>query len=592
MSITNVDIAPITQNLTAIRDYTQKLEALSTFEKNFGDTRAVINAAAIDVRNAGTDVRNAIFSLQDSLKTCIEAATDKLDKVLGAVLKSAGTGASAAIASKTEQKPAERSLTAAMTPLPEVTKSAVMPEDGKPAEFESPEIVKALDTVAGLQKENNKLFDKFLKAEQKSKNAQNVQSLIKNPKIKPEEKKNKEVTERPKFPFNFKQFMGGLGTILKGILNPVALVMAFISKSLPYILLAVAFFMGVWEGIGEELREKATEIGLKILKYAGIVFMIFKGGPILIRMLALAYHAARMVILGITFARDTLLWSTKMGHETTLFATESGLSIFKRGLEIAKFVMEKIFIAFKFMLEMAKFILIAAAVVLVIGLFVLLVAGIFILFSLIGDKIIDGLMKVIEIFKVIGGFVVDIFMAVPNMIIDGVLKLFKGLGSIFGWFKGGKSESTAETTPAETKSEVTFSEELNAKFDSMVKMIVDPLIAIKKAVQFMVWNEMRKSMMGGEITIPVRAVPMMLGMMGPAVGMIGGMAATSAIMAPSDVISNTNISSTAGSQNEDIGKLQSDVSKMKSTIDDLYKLMESWHNEKPKTFYTAAMTSR
>ena len=579
MSITNTDLAAVNENLRDIRDYSEKLEALDSLKK-FLDSKGAINKSiketGVKTTAVGDKLKNVIQTFKTSLISTIKDSANKLDKTLNNILKEAKVGGKEVIAPKAEQKQADKTISAAITSPIETTKSAVVSESNQTPEFEAPTIVKALDAVANLQKENNKLFDKFIKTEQKSTQAKKTESLINKKPVPTENKEKKEKVVKPKFPFNFKQFMGGLGTILKGILNPVALIVAFITKSLPYILIAIAFLRGFWKGIGEELREKFSKIGKKIAIGVGIVFALFKGGPILIRVLALAYHALRVSFLIIEHAGKMLLLKIKMGHEAETFAEEKGVNIFKRGLELAKFVMEKIFMVFKYMLEIAKFVLAAGIAIVIVGLVVLLIAGIIIALAKFGSLFVDAIGKVVDIFVGIGKFVIDIFTAIPKMIIDGVLSLFGGL---FEWIFGGKS-SEGETTTAEqmnTKSEVSFSQELKNEFSTMLKEITAPLESINKAVKFIAVQSAMQNRIGFGMISPVniRTIAAITSAVSEVWNNNEATATASDQLAKDPEAINTSIND----KKVDIEDMKKDISDMKKSMSDLYLLMQSWHRE-------------
>lgn len=582
MSITNADLAVVNENLRDIRDYSEKLEALDNLKK-FLDSKGAINKSiketGVKTTAVGDKIKNVIQTFKTSLISTIKDSANKLDKTLNNILKEAKVGGKGVIAPKAEQKQADKTISAAITSPIEATKSAVVSENNQTPEFEAPTIVKALDAVANLQKENNKLFDKFIKTEQKSNQAKKTESLINKKPVPTENKEKKEKVVKPKFPFNFKQFMGGLGTILKGILNPVALIVAFITKSLPYILIAIAFLRGFWKGIGEELREKFSKIGKKIALGVGIVFALFKGGPILIRVLALAYHALRVSFLIIEHAGKMLLLKIKMGHETETFAAEKGVSIFKRGLELAKFVMEKIFMVFKYMLEIAKFVLAAGIAIVIIGLVVLLIVGIIIALAKFGSLFVDAIGKVVDIFVGIGKFVLDIFTAIPKMIIDGVLSLFGGL---FDWIFGGES-SGGETTTAEqmnTKSEVSFSQELKNEFSTMLKEITAPLESINKAVKFIAVQSAMQSRTGFGMISPVN-IRTIAAITSAVSEVWNNNEAT--VMASDKLAKDPEAINTSINDNKvDIEDMKKDISDMKQSMSDLYQLMQSWHKETTK----------
>jgi len=594
MSITNADLASVNENLRDIRDYSEKLEALDNLKK-YLDSKSTINKSikesGVKTTAVGNKLKGVIQTFKSSLITTIKDSADKLDKTLNTIFKDIKVGGKGLYKTKAEQLEPDKALSATIVSPLEVAKSAVVSENDKVPEFESPEIVKALDNVAILQRENNKLFDKFIKTEQKTKQDKNTEALVNKPVAPVTPKEKKEKVEKPKFPFNFKQFMGGLGKILKGILNPVSLIIAFVTKTLPYVLIAIAFLKGFWQGIGEELREKFTILGKKILVGLGIIFGLFKGGPILIRVLTLAYHALRISCLLIEHTGKMLLLKIKMAHETETFAEEKGLNIFKRGLEFVKFLLEKAFIGFKILLEVAKFVLVAAAAVLVVGLFILLIAGIFLLFYKFGDYFIAGIKKIISIFLDVGKFIINIFSAIPRMIIDGVLSLFSGLSK---WIFGDKDKTSVTPATQEqqinTKSEVTFGTELKNEFQNMLKSITEPLNTINKAVQFIAAQTMYSNLMVGGMTgISQQTIRTMASV----VSAVTEENDKKASAVASDLITTNNNFNVPNGMASDIDTLKKDITNMKGIMADLYELMDNWHKEGGNTpFMPVRMTRR
>jgi hypothetical protein len=272
-----------------------------------------------------------------------------------------------------------------------------------------------------------------------------------------------------------------------------------------------------------------------------------------------------------------LLLKIKMAHETETFAEEKGLNIFKRGLEFVKFLLEKAFIGFKILLEVAKFVLVAAAAVLVVGLFILLIAGIFLLFYKFGDYFIAGIKKIISIFLDVGKFIINIFSAIPRMIIDGVLSLFSGLSK---WIFGDKDKTSVTPATQEqqinTKSEVTFGTELKNEFQNMLKSITEPLNTINKAVQFIAAQSMYSNLMVGGMTgISQQTIRTMASV----VSAVTEENDKKASAVASDLITTNNNFNVPNGMANDIDTLKKDINNMKGIMADLYELMDSWHKE-------------
>lgn len=576
MSLVSTDLAPINENLHGIRDYAEKLEALQQFTNNIGENIivAVNNASDLAVMEADHIYHVTTLLLKESIN--IGKGLDKLDKTLNNLLGSKTGGLLAAITPKAgvEQKKEDKNLSAVITSNTEQSKSAVVDETNETPEFESPAIVKAIDTVANIQKDTNKLFDKFIKTEQKSKQSEKTKSLINKPAASLIKKEKKEKSAKFKFPFNFKQFMGGLGNILKGLLNPVALIMAFITKTLPYVLIAIAFLRGFWEGIGEELREKLREWGKKLAIGAAIIFAAFKAGPILIKVLALIFHGLRILYLNIEHAMKMALMKREMVHETIAFTEERSLNIFKRAKEIITFILEKIFIAFKYVLEFAKFLLAAGIAIIIVGLVVLLIVGIIAALVLFAAIFIVAIAGIVLIFKELGKIIMEIFVAVPMMIIDAVLSLFGGLFKwIFGWGEGSSQESNGDNTSVNKPvTEISFCQELKTAFDNALIAITTPLNSIALAVNSIARNIESQSLMGGEVSPAIRTV---------ATTIVETMIEkqNEALVTAIDRLAPVSNTYNSSSSTTDLGNMQKDIANMKTNMENLYKLMNKWHGE-------------
>lgn len=122
--------------------------------------------------------------------------------------------------------------------------------------------------------------------------------------------------------------LGGLAKILGAILNPVALVVAFISKFLPYILIFGAMLYGAWKGMGKKLQEKIKALGIKILEYAGIALLAWKGVPILIHGLAIVYQLMRIAFLTTEHTAKMTTTNTEAVQNQTVH-TSRMMAVFK-----------------------------------------------------------------------------------------------------------------------------------------------------------------------------------------------------------------------------------------------------------------------
>lgn len=578
MSLVSTDLAPINENLYHIRDHALKIEALQQSKIYSFD------AFALELKSKLEDTVRSLEQINTTILECLIRDTgaivrgiDKLDKTLNTLFGSKSGGLAAAIAPKAgvEQKKEDKNLSTVISSPTEQAKSAVVDESNEVPEFESPAIEKAINVMVDTQKNTNKLFEKFIKTEQKSKQSEKAKTLIKKPTENLVKKEKSDKKTKSKSLFNFKQFMSGLGGILRDIFNPVAMIIAFIQKSLPYILIAIAIFQGFWEGIGEELREKFTEIGKKIAIDAGIIFLAFKAGPILIRALALIFHGLRILYLNIEHAMKMALMKKELVHETITFTEERSLNVFKRMKEMITFILEKIFIAFKYVLEFAKFLLAAGIAIVIVGLVVLLIVGIIAALVLFATLFIAAIASIVLIFAALGAMILAIFLAIPTLIIVAVLSLFAG---IFKWIFGGKSPDQAQNggeVSSESKAtEITFSQELKQAFNDAISLITTPLNNIKNAVNSIASNIESQSLVnGGEMSPAIRTV---------ATTIVETLIEkqNAAFVTAIDRLAPVSNSYNTISDASGFDSMKKDVSDMKKSMDDLYQLMNKWHGEK------------
>ena len=259
--------------------------------------------------------------------------------------------------------------------------------------------------------------------------------------------------EMPKFPLNGKQFMSGLGKILKGILNPIALIAGVFMQLLPYILIGIAFFKGFWNGLVKPIKDKIKEVVETIIFYVGLAFLLFKGPAILIGTLAFLWYNLKVVALVAKWGLEISFHGIKMlflGEEHTMKLSET---MFERACVLIEHLANKALIALKMILAVAEYILIAAAVIIIIAAIVLLIAGIILLFVLFGDKIIEAVGKIIEIFSMVGGMIYDAIIGFFKMLVDIVVTVIVGLfGGLIEavvkglkWIFGGANDENEKT---------------------------------------------------------------------------------------------------------------------------------------------------
>ena len=265
--------------------------------------------------------------------------------------------------------------------------------------------------------------------------------------------------EMPKFPVNGKQFMAGLGKILKGILNPVALIAGVFFHLLPYIILAVSFFKGFWNKLAPALQTKVKEVATKIVFYAALAFLLFKGPALLIKTLELAWYVIRVGYAVAKWGLEIAFHALRMIFTTTEHGFRMSATMFDRMCTMIEHIAEMLSIAFENVLNLAAFVLKVAAIIFIVAAIVLLVGGVILLFALLGDKIIEGIKKIIEVFSMIGGMIYNFVIGYAKLIVDVFITLITGLyGGLIKaivngikWLFGGSSEDEKKKTVSETE---------------------------------------------------------------------------------------------------------------------------------------------
>ena len=296
----------------------------------------------------------------------------------------------------------------------------------------------------------------------------------------PSDDKKKKRGERPKLPFSMKEFLKGLGGILSGILNPVSIITSMIVKFLPYVLLAVAFFMGVWDSLSEDLKEKAIKLGKKIAKYALTAFALFKGPVVLIKTLETIYHTARMIGLTAKWGKDMILWAFQMKGEAKKQKAEGGFLLFRKAKEIIRHIAEMLGIAFRNGLAVLQFLFACAGVILVVAAIVLVIVGIIYIFAKFGDQITKAIKSIIEVFKDIGGLIVDACIGFFKIIFSPIIALIEGIAEAIAKAFFGKAD---EANAKQTTRENALVEKQKDSYSELVDKVTSPLHSIRNAVE-------------------------------------------------------------------------------------------------------------
>ena len=306
--------------------------------------------------------------------------------------------------------------------------------------------------------------------------------------------------EMPKFPVNGKQFMSGLGKILKGILNPVALIAGIFMHLLPYIILGIAFFKGFWNKLSPELRKKMTEVTKKIVFYAGLAFLLFKGPALLIKTLQLAWYAIKVAFAIAKWGLEVAFHVLRMLFTTSEHGAEMAFKIFERACTMIEHIFKMFSTNIELLLNVASFALKAAAIIFIVAAVLLLVGGVILIFVLLGDKIVEATKKLVEVFAMLGGMVYDAVMGIIDLFFDVMVELVIGFWSrlitaVVNGFKslfgiGGDDESKPKTEQETTvKDGVT-----KDVFETALKPITNVLGNISKCLATIQQAELLKSL--------------------------------------------------------------------------------------------------
>ena len=306
--------------------------------------------------------------------------------------------------------------------------------------------------------------------------------------------------EMPKFPVNGKQFMSGLGKILKGILNPVALIAGIFMHLLPYIILGIAFFKGFWNKLSPELKKKMIEVRDNIIFYAGLAFLLFKGPALLIKTLQLAWYAIKVAFAIAKWGLEIAFHALRMLLTTTEHSAEMAFKIFERVCTMIEHVAKLLSTSLEMALNIAAFVLKVAAIVFIVAAIVLLVGGVILIFVLLGDKIVEATKKLVEVFAMLGGMVYDAVMGIIDLFFDVMVELVigfwgrlitavvNGFRSLFG---GGDDDESKPKTEQETSVKDGVTKDV---FEAALKPIKDVLGNISKCLATIQQAELLKSL--------------------------------------------------------------------------------------------------
>lgn len=305
--------------------------------------------------------------------------------------------------------------------------------------------------------------------------------------------------EMPKFPINGKQFMSGLGKILKGILNPVALIAGIFMHLLPYIILGIAFFKGFWNKLSPELKKKMIEVRDNIIFYAGLAFLLFKGPALLIKTLQLAWYAIKVAFAIAKWGLEVAFHALRMMFTTTEHGFRMSTTMFDRMCTMIEHIADMALNKLKFIFEGIKLAVSIAGWLIIIAAVLLLVGGIILIFVLLGDKIVEAVEKIVKVFAMLGGMVYDAVMGIIDLFFDVMVELVIGFWSrlitaVVNGFKslfGIGGEENKPKTEQETSVKDGVTEDV---FEAALKPIKDVLDNISKCLATIKQAELLKSL--------------------------------------------------------------------------------------------------
>lgn len=305
--------------------------------------------------------------------------------------------------------------------------------------------------------------------------------------------------EMPKFPVNGKQFMSGLGKILKGILNPVALIAGIFMHLLPYIILGIAFFKGFWNKLSPELKKKMIEVRDNIIFYAGLAFLLFKGPALLIKTLQLAWYAIKVAFAIAKWGLEVAFHALRMMFTTTEHGFRMSTTMFDRMCTMIEHIADMALNKLKFIFEGIKLAVSIAGWLIIIAAVLLLVGGIILIFVLLGDKIVEAVEKIVKVFAMLGGMVYDAVMGIIDLFFDVMVELVIGFWSrlitaVVNGFKslfGIGGEENKPKTEQETSVKDGVTEDV---FEAALKPIKDVLDNISKCLATIKQAELLKSL--------------------------------------------------------------------------------------------------
>lgn len=493
-----------------IKDEDEKLELLRSLRGNgYGSLTSIDHILSACFHRTG--ITNIILDGIDSTLVNIDTSINRLVGIMKDFVEKAATAAA----------PQDEQLSAALT-SPTESAGAFVGEGGSAVAVSGNEpILVAIGGIGSTLAEglaaNTEAIKQASKEEQRLQ-ADNTKALIANEtKRQQAEDRNRLLNqdkvkeqlgnghqkmpklEMPKFPVNGKQFMSGLGKILKGILNPVALIAGIFMHLLPYIILGIAFFKGFWNKLSPELKKKMTEVTKKIVFYAGMAFLLFKGPALLIKTLQLAWYVIKVTFAIAKWGLEVAFHALRMMFTTTEHGFRMSTTMFDRMCTMIEHIADMALNKLKFIFEGIKLAVSIAGWLIIIAAVLLLVGGVILIFVLLGDKIVDAVKKIVEVFAMLGGMVYDAVMGILDLFFDVMVELVIGfwgrlITAVVNGFKSLFGIGDEESKP-KTEQETAVKDGVTKDvFETALKPITNVLGNISKCLATIQQAELLKSL--------------------------------------------------------------------------------------------------
>lgn len=329
------------------------------------------------------------------------------------------------------------------------------------------ELVPPIEKQSGTVDEIKKLLVDHFKAENSKVDKDKLNALLhKDDKKEPTEKdfKNAKQNLMVDSVALGKEIAGGIKGTLGALLNPVALVAAFIVKFAPYIFLAICFLYGMWTQFSDELKTKikvwgailATGVIGSFIAFKGVIPMLIRGVLMGIKVYTLITRMQEHKAIMALYAKMATEQTVKHSAEMTNAATERVEDSVEHSMNVSNSIFERLCTwisttfrkvaaffdmicsrivaalkalwtaitgAFDMACNVAKVAMAAIAIAIVIGLVILLVAGIFIIMILLSAAINKAVADIIVQFTRIGKEIKEMV----NSIIDPITEVLNGL---------------------------------------------------------------------------------------------------------------------------------------------------------------------